>query len=368
MSSERFEHLLSLVGPLIRKEDTQFRKSISPEERLAVTLRFLASGDAQQSLSFSFRIGKSTLSKVISETCEMIHECLKGTFLRPPETEEEWDKIAQSFEELWNMPNVIGSIDGKHIRIQCPKLSGTQFYNYKGFFSVVLLAVCDANYCFTLFDLGQYGSNNDSGILSNSVMGDLLENGKLKIPKGKVISENVGVLPYYLLGDEIFPLKTWLMRPYPGSQSEETQKVYNYRHSRARRVIENAFGILSARWRIFHKPIRASIDNVEKYTLACLSLHNYLRQTDNAAYTPQGFIDSESNDGTIKAGEWRSIQANDQGCFANPNAVRGSRYTKDALAMRDALKNYVNSEEGSLPWQLDHVRRTSHYSFSFQKS
>ena len=162
-------------------------------------------------LSFSFRIGKSTLSKVISETCQMIYECLKDKFLQPPETESDWGKIARSFEELWNMPNVIGSIDGKHIRIQCPKFSGTQFYNYKGFFSIVLLAVCDANYCFTLFDLGQYGSNNDSGILSNSVMGDLLENGKLRIPKSRIINENVGALPCYLLGDEIFPLKTWLM-------------------------------------------------------------------------------------------------------------------------------------------------------------
>ena len=132
--------------------------------------------------------------------------------------------------------------------------------------------------------------------------------------------------------------------------------------------MENAFGILTARWRIFHKPIRASIENVEKYTLACLSLHNYLRQTDNATYTPQGFLDSESNDGTIKAGEWRSTQSNDQGCFSHINAVRGSRYTKDALQMRETLKKYVNSEEGSVPWQLDYVRRTSHYNFSFKAS
>ena len=122
------------------------------------------------------------------------------------------------------MPNAIGSIEGKHIHIQCPRLSGTQFYNFKGFFSIVLMAVCDANYCFTLFDLGQFGSNNDSGILANSVMDDLLENRQLNIPESRVINETVGALPYYLLGDEIFPLKTWLMRPYPGSLSEELRK------------------------------------------------------------------------------------------------------------------------------------------------
>ena len=290
---------------------------------------------------------------------------MKETYLKPPCSDQEWRSIAEDYEEMWNMPNVIGSIDGKHIRIQCPRLTGTQFYNFKGFFSTVLMAVYDANYCFTVYDLGQFGSNNDSGILMNSPMGELLENSELNIPKGRIITEDLGTLPYFLLGDEIFPLKPWLMRPYPGSSTDELQKVYNYRHSRARRVIENAFGILTARWRIFHKPIRASIENVERFTLACLALHNYIIISAKLTMLPthQCFIDSENNDGTIKEGEWRLLQSN-QGCLSEVNAVRGSRYTKKALEVREALKKYVNSERGSVPWQLDYVRRTSSQSFN----
>ena len=89
----------------------------------------------------------------------------------------------------------------------------------------------------------------------------------------------------------------------------EPETIFNYRLSCARRVIENTFGILAARWRIFRGYIRASVENVENYVLATLCLHNYLRQTDNAGYCPAGFVDSEDSTGHIKQGEWRSIVA-----------------------------------------------------------
>ena len=171
MSPERFDHLLGLVENSITKVDINFRKAISAEERLAVTLRLLASGESQQSLSFGYLIEKSTLSRVIRQTCDAIFEALPGEYLRPPSSTEKRENIASDFQETWNLPHVAGAIEGKHIRIQCPKHSGTLFHNYKGFFSFVLLAICDASYCFTLFDVSQYGSNNDAGVLANSSIG-----------------------------------------------------------------------------------------------------------------------------------------------------------------------------------------------------
>ena len=153
-----------------------------------------------------------------------------------------------------------------------------------------------------------------------------------------------------MVGDEIFPLKTWLMRPYPGQLTGE-QKVYNYCQSRTRKVIENAFGILSTRFRIFHVPIKASV------VKAAIALRNYLRQTDNAMYCPQGFVDSESANGEILPGHWRTLNEN-RGLLSDLPNVRGSRYSDDAKDMRESLKEYVNSASGQLPWQLDHVRRT----------
>ena len=169
---------------------------------------------------------------------------------------------------------------------------------------MVLLAVCDADYCFTLCDFGSYGSNNDCGVPANSLLGKGLESNKIQLPPNEPLDGcTFSLLPYYLLGDDVSPLKKWLIKPYPGKNLTEEQKIYNYRLSRYRRVIENAFGILSGTWRIFHRPIRATVEHVERYVLAALALHNYLRPRSTASYTPNGFVDSEERDGSIHLGE-----------------------------------------------------------------
>ena len=225
------------------------RKAITAEERLVRTLRFLAMGDSQQSLSFSFRMGKTTVSNIVTETSNAIYQVLKEKYLSAPYTKEGWLKISQEFEEILNMPHTIGCIDSKHICIACRKLTVVQYYNYKGLFNIVLMPVCDASYCFTMIDLW---TNNDSGVLASSVMGEMFDNSEMNLPTpSKVYQSSNQDLPYFLLGDEMFPLKDWLMRPFPGAGATEEEKIYNYRHSRACRNIENTIGILSQHWNIF---------------------------------------------------------------------------------------------------------------------
>ena len=167
----------------------------------------------------------------------------------------------------------------------------------------MLLAICDARYCFSFVDVGEYGSNNDSGIFLNSEMGDLFRQGNLNIPPRSKISGSDYELSYFLVGDEIFPLQDWLMRPYAGSSLiNELRKIFNYRLSRARRVTENTFGILVARWRVLQSPIDATSEKVEKIVLACIALNNYLRQRHSPRYTSSGFIDNKDSTGTIKKG------------------------------------------------------------------
>ena len=203
---------------------------------------------------FQFLIGRTTVSKIAAETCAAIYEALAPVYLRPP-NRNEWKEISDQYMETWNMPHVIGALDSKHIALDYPKGSVTQEYNYKGFYSLFLLAIYGAKFNFTMVDVGQYCSNIDTGVVINSEMGQNFEESSFDLPEPESLEGfPVGQLPYYLVGDDIFPLKLWLMQPYPGQLSEE-KMVFSYRLYRARLTIENAFSILVSRWRIFRGPI-----------------------------------------------------------------------------------------------------------------
>ena len=133
------------------------------------------------------------------------------------------------------------------------------------------------------------------------------------------------------------------MKPYPARNLTEEKIVYKYRLSRARRTIENAFGILSAKWRIFRKIIRASVDTVDAIAKACVGHYNSLKQTDNTGYTPDGFVDSECcNDGPIE-GSWGSVVGNQQCAITSVGKIGSNNVTHEAKDIRKKLLAYFNS-------------------------
>ena len=134
--------------------------------RSAMTLRYLATGSSQVSLSFNFRVGHSTVCRIIRDTCTVLWEVLLPHYVKAPSTEEEWKGIATDFEKIWNFPNCIGAIDGKHV-IQAPAGAGSVYYNYKGTHSIVLMAVYDAHYRFLIVDVGDSGRHSDGGVLAH---------------------------------------------------------------------------------------------------------------------------------------------------------------------------------------------------------
>ncbi|KAJ8001207.1 hypothetical protein DPEC_G00191940 [Dallia pectoralis] len=199
----------------------------------------------------------------------------------PLPKKEDWRTIAAGFHQRWNFPNCCGSIDGKHVVIQAPHNSGSQFQNYKGTYSIVLLAVVDADYLFRVVDVGGYGRTSDGGTLANSCFGEGLRDSTLDLPEDVQLSggETRGPLPHIFVGDEAFPLGVNLMRPFPGTNIPREKRIFNYRLSRARMTVECAFGMLSTEWRMYRRVIATTPSTAEWCVKATCVLHNFLRKS-----------------------------------------------------------------------------------------
>jgi len=157
MDPDMYQEILARVGPRIQKQKTNWREPLSPGLRLAITLRYLATGDSYMSLQYSFRVSNNAISRLIPETCEAIFQEYTDEVLRCPQTPEEWRAVSSVFGTRWNLHNVVGALDGKHVAIRCPRGAGSLYYNYKGFHSIVMLALADADYRFLFLDVGANG-------------------------------------------------------------------------------------------------------------------------------------------------------------------------------------------------------------------
>nr|CAI5868325.1 unnamed protein product [Callosobruchus analis] len=163
MSNECFNKLLGMILPDIERKDTQFRQCISAEDRLAVTLRYLASGNSFRDLMFATRIHESTISLIIPEVCEAIISKLMTEYIKLPSSSQGWQKVAREFEVMWDFPLCLGALDGKHIDFEATKTTGSCYYNYKGRNSIVLLGLSDAYYKFLYIDVGVNSRVSDGG-------------------------------------------------------------------------------------------------------------------------------------------------------------------------------------------------------------
>lgn len=342
MSTEMFEQLLNIVGPLLEKQFV-IRDPIPARTRLLVCLCYLASGDSMSSISYAFRIGLNTVSEIVSEICEALWNSLHESVMPPP-NEESWLRIAIEFEKKWNFPHCIGAIDGKHVVIQAPPHSGSMYYNYKGTHRINLLAVAEADYCFTLVEIGAEGRQSDGGIFAKSKFGQLCERGEINIPQPSAVEPNGPILPYVFVADEAFGLKQFMMRPYPRySTLNCKKKIFNYRLSRARRVVESSFGIMAARWRIYRRSIIASISTVVKIVQATTCLHNFIIKNENKLHNWQRqYIHVREN---IPLG-YSALQDN--------NAGRCNAHTVLVSRIRDDFASYFE-HSGAVPWQWQKV-------------
>ncbi|CAH2088338.1 unnamed protein product [Euphydryas editha] len=135
-----------------------------------------------------------------------------------PATEEEWLAITYGFENKWNFPHAIGTMDGKHVVLESPINSGNDYDNYKQFPSIVLFALVDENYKFLYVNVGSKGRISDGGLFKNTKLYENLEKRELGIPSPKILQmPSKTEVPFFILGDEAFQLNENTIKPYEGT-------------------------------------------------------------------------------------------------------------------------------------------------------
>lgn len=286
-------------------------------------------------LEFDFHVSRKTIPLIVKETCEAIWNGLHHQEMPTPDNEM-WLRKAKEFNEITNYPHCIGAVDGKHVRLQCPPNTGSLYYNFKKFNSIVLMAVCDAKYYFTAIDVGAYGREGDSSIFKNSNFYKRLVSGQLDIPQDQCLPTNTQhpnspKVPHVFLGDEAFGLSRHVLRQYPSKNLTVEKKIYNYRHCRARRTVECSFGILSNKWRVLHSCILVNPDFATVIVKCCCVLHNFVRRRDGYI-----FEDSLSCD------------------MANLDDITAVGGRCNAIQIRDIFCDYFNGP-GALPWQRQRI-------------
>lgn len=284
--------------------------------------RHLATGASFSSLGYSFRIGRSTISVIVKETVTALWEELQPIHMPQP-TKNSTEQTAEQFWRLWNFPNCAGAIDGKHIRIRCPAHSGSMFYNYKKYFSLVLQGVADANCKFITIEVGGYGKQSDGGTFSSSQLYQQLKNRQF-LPADTQLPDSDVLVPYVLVGDEAYPLLDTLLRPYARRDCTTENEYFNSRLSRARKCIECAFGIITAKWRLLWKPIETDPSFGDLLVKAICVLHNTIIDLEGNANAMQEANNLNNNRSTSER----------EGRFNAINMTRGR-------VVRDAFRDFV---------------------------
>ena len=271
------------------------------------------------------------------------------SMLQVPCTQTQWQDIQGKFMTKWQFPQCIGAMDGKHVRITCPRNAGSQYFNYLGFHSFVLFALVDAEYKFLYFEVGAPGRVGDSTIWNASKLKRALESGYLQTPPPMTTYNSPVPIPSLIVADSAFALSPTLMKPYSERGIDQEKRIFNYRLSRARRIVENAFGILACRFGIYQSAIKVAPERGKQFVLATIALHNFLRIAKDQKYCGPAAVDNEGPNHDVILGQWRTH--NNANLFGLQPGVGGAHPQHvTGTEIRDALKHFFN-RQGAVPWQ-----------------
>ena len=219
-----------------------------------------------------FSVSKSTICVVSKEVCHAIVELLLSKYINIP-SGSALKECINGFCIDHGFPQCVGAIDGTHIPVVSPRECPADYYNRKGWHSMIMQGMVDNRGLFTDVYVGWPGRVHDARVFANST---IYQKGQSKTLFPNITRKIKGVdVPLLILGDPAYPLLQWVMKAFPNNgHLTDQQKNFNYRLSKARVVVEHSYGRLKGRWRCLLKRLDVDIGDVPELVTACCILHN----------------------------------------------------------------------------------------------
>ncbi len=273
MDYKTFRFICDLVGPHIRRNNTNWRTAWRVEVRVAIALRRLGHGESYRALAHLFGVSSSSCNDICKEVFKVLWS-MRGEYITwGPDAAKEAAMVSFGRKLL---PGCLGAIDGCHIPIESPARSGSSYRNRKGWHSIILSAVVDHNRRFVLVDIGMPGRNHDAHVYRSSKMYGIAKGHFGVATRSKFIRKGGvrGIIKPYIIGDPAYPISPSLMKAYPGVGLSLRDEYFNFKLSSSRMCVEQAFGIYKSRWRLFRSPSKGTLEaHVAAMSAACV-LHN----------------------------------------------------------------------------------------------
>lgn len=284
MPKETFSLLCGQLKPHINPQLNKMVDPVPLEKRVAIAVYKLASNVEFHDVANLFGIGTTTACNIFWEVCVALTN-LRKEFVKRPKTVAEVQSIILGFERKTGFPMCAGALDGTHIPIIAPSSYPTDYFNRKGWHSVILQGLVDHTYRFIDFDVGWPGKCHDAYVFECSRLCRKLEEGTFFPP----LSRNIqGVdIPVLIVADSAYSLTSSIMKPFPEGTARGARAAYNASLSRARIHVEHAFGRLKGRWRCLMKRNDSLTKNVKYVVSACVVLHNFCEMQKVAYQEPQ---------------------------------------------------------------------------------
>lgn len=300
ISRATFSYLVEEIGPSIRRKRTNFRKPIEPNRRLAIALWWFSRSGEYRSIADIFGVGVATVCIVVRQVTTALLDRMYERYVSLP-SGERLEETVQAFQDRC-YPQCAGAIGGTHIPISAPRDNPDDYFNQRGWHSVILQAVVDHEARFTDVYAGWPGSTSMSSVLSSSdlyLKAEDRPDGYL-FPREKSITSDGVEIPLHLIGDESFPLKPWLMKGYSRHhQLSPEQRRFSYTLTSARSVVDTAFMRLKGRWRCLLKKTEIDVAMMPRVVAACCVLHNVCEQLGDC-FLPEWNADANPTAATLR--------------------------------------------------------------------